>query len=168
MKFEEILMRLKEQFGEAIEETSVDSERSGLLDSVFVRPENLVEVCRFLHDDPDLELHHLNCVTGTDFKDAIHIAYVMTSYTHHHQLAIKVKLDRDNPSVATVEGIWATANWQEREIFDLLGVNFEGHSDLRRLLMPDDWVGYPLRKDYQDPPDYHGMPTTRENPLGKF
>ena len=168
MTFEEAVARLKERFGdivEAVEEP--DPDRPGLLPGVFVRPDAVVEVCRFLRDDPELAYEQLSCITGTDFKDSIHLAYVMTSYAHRHVMALKVKLERDDPAVHTVEQVWATANWHEREVYDLLGVYFEGHSDLRRLLMPDDWVGHPLRKDYTEQPDYHGMPTTRENPLGK-
>jgi NADH-quinone oxidoreductase subunit C len=70
---------------------------------------------------------------------------------------VKVETDRDKPTIATVEGVWKAATWLEREIYDLFGVNFEGHSDLRRILLPDDWVGYPLRKDYQEAGGYHGI-----------
>ncbi len=168
MTFEETVARLRDRFGDTVEDVEAAPEdRPGLLPSVVVHPSALVDVCRYLHDDPELAYEHLSCITGTDFKDAIHVAYVMMSYAHRQVMAVKVKLDRDEPSVHTVEGVWATANWHEREVYDLLGVFFEGHSDLRRLLMPDDWVGHPLRKDYTEQPDYHGMPTTRENPLGK-
>ena len=78
---------------------------------------------------------------------------------------LKVRLPRDNPAVATLEPIWAAANWMEREIFDLLGVSFIGHSDMRRILMPEDWEGYPLRKDFVEPSDYHGISTVRESPI---
>src|SRR5512142_960067 len=79
--------------------------------------------------------------------------------------APKVEADRAAPSVPTVEGVWKTANWFEREIFDLFGVDFPGHPDLRRLMLPDDWVGHPLRKDYQEAGGYHGISNVRENPL---
>jgi NADH-quinone oxidoreductase subunit C len=78
---------------------------------------------------------------------------------------LKIKLPREEPRVATVENIWKSANWMEREIFDLLGVNFEGHSDMRRILMPEDWPGYPLRKDFVEPQEYHGISTVRESPI---
>src|SRR5713101_3186528 len=72
---------------------------------------------------------------------------------------------RDDPAVATVEEVWKSANWMEREIFDLLGVTFDGHSDMRRILMPEDWPGYPLRKDFVEPLEYHGISTVRESPI---
>ena len=67
--------------------------------------------------------------------------------------------------VPTLENVWKSANWMEREIYDLLGVNFEGHSDMRRLLMPEDWIGHPLRKDFVEPQEYHGISTVRESPI---
>jgi NADH-quinone oxidoreductase subunit C len=76
-----------------------------------------------------------------------------------------VLLDRNQPEVDTVSHIWPTANWLERECYDLLGVVFRGHPYLKRVLLPDDWVGWPLRKDYEEQPTYHGIPTTRPNPL---
>jgi NADH-quinone oxidoreductase subunit C len=76
-----------------------------------------------------------------------------------------VRAPRDNPIVPTVEQVWKAANWLEREIYDLLGVTFTDHSDLRRLLMPEDWVGYPLRKDFVEPDEYHGISTRRESLL---
>ena len=78
---------------------------------------------------------------------------------------LKVLLDRNKPEMDTVSTLWPTAEWLERECYDLLGVVFRGHRDLRRLLLPDDWVGYPLRKDYEEQPTYHGIPTIRPNPL---
>ena len=76
---------------------------------------------------------------------------------------LKVDLPRDNPRVPTLAGVWKVANWQEREVFDLLGVIFEGHSDLRRIMLPEDWVGYPLRKDYVEEEEYHGISTSERH-----
>ena len=80
-------------------------------------------------------------------------------------MILKVRTPRDAAEVPTVEGVWKAANWLEREIYDLLGVTFTGHSDLRRLLMPEDWIGYPLRKDFVEPEEYHGISTRRESLL---
>src|SRR6266571_516606 len=81
---------------------------------------------------------------------------------------VKPFLPREDPAIPTLVNVWSVANWQERECYDLLGVLFEGHPDLRRLLLPDDWEGYPLRKDYGEKDEYHGIPTTRPNPLELF
>ena len=125
----------------------------------------IADIGRFLHDDPDCAMDCLSNETGVDYKDRIEVVYHLFSYNHRHGCVLKVKLPRDNPVVATLEPIWAAANWMEREIFDLLGVNFIGHSDMRRILMPEDWEGYPLRKDFVEPLDYHGISTVRESPI---
>ena len=90
------------------------------------------------------------------------MVYHLFSYSNRHGAVLKVKLPRENPRVATLEGVWKSANWMEREIFDLIGVNFEGHSDMRRILMPEDWIGHPQRKDFVEPPN-----TTEFQPSGR-
>ena len=87
----------------------------------------------------------------------IEVVYHVWSYRHLHGFVLKVHLPREDPRVPTVEGTWGVANWHEREAYDLLGVVFEGHSDLRRILLPDDWSGHPLRKDWVDPEFYNGL-----------
>jgi len=123
------------------------------------------EIARCLRDDGEFAMDCLSNETGVDHKDRIEVVYHLFSYRHRHGCVLKVKLPRENPVVATVEEIWRAANWMEREIFDLLGVNFEGHSDMRRILMPEDWPGYPLRKDFVEPLEYHGISTVRESPI---
>ena len=93
------------------------------------------------------------------------MVYHLYSYRHRHAFVLKVDAARDNPVVVTVANVWSHAEWQEREAFDLLGVTFEGHPDLRRLLMPEDWPGHPLRKDFVEPEEYHGIATSRESLL---
>jgi len=159
---------LKEKFGDAVSDPVVDSpDKPAFLSYVFVDAAKLVDVCVFLRTDPGMKFEHLSAVSGTDMNDSIHVAYILQSYAHKTQAVVRVKLDRANPVCPTVEQVWKAATWHEREVYDLLGVVFEGHGDLRRLLLPDDWPGHPLRKDYKEEPAYHGMPTMRPNPLGK-
>ncbi len=103
-------------------------------------------------------MDHLELLGGVDYKDRIEVVYVLYSMKHRHRYTLKCRLSRENPIVPTVESVWGVANWHERETFDMLGVVFEGHSDLRRILCPDDWEGYPLRKDYEPPKIYREMP----------
>lgn len=130
---------------------------------LFVDPQAIVEVCRFLRDDPDLNFEVLSDETAVDWpkEEKIQVVYHLFSYSQRHQIVLKVDLPRDNPKIATVEGLWKVANWFEREIFDLFGVFFEGHSDLRRIMLPEDWVGHPLRKDYVEQEEYDGISTHR-------
>ncbi len=144
---------------------------------MVVEPANLVEVCRFLRDDARLKFDILNCISGVDYLELdpkkapkagyephLEVVYHLSSYTHKHRLVVKVLLPRwkDNkpgelPEVPTLASIWPAADWHEREVFDLAGVMFTGHPDLRRILLSDDWVGHPLRKDYEFPLEYHGI-----------
>lgn len=132
-----------------------------------VAAEALPEVATFLRDSPELAFDCLSNQSGVDYpaRDAIEVVYHLFSYRHRHALVIKVTAARDNPSLPSVEAIWKTAIWMEREIFDLLGVVFEAHPDLRRILLPEDWVGHPLRKDFVEPTEYHGISTKRESML---
>jgi len=99
----------------------------------------------------ELEMDYLFCVTAVDWKTHITMVYHLTSTVHRHTLIVKVKLDRVRPEIDTVSDIWRTAELHEREAYDLMGVIFIGHPDLRRLFMTDEWKGWPLRKDYEDP-----------------
>lgn len=108
----------------------------------------------------------LMSLTAVDFKDRIEVVYHLFSYRRLHRLTLKVYLERKDPmEMPSVEGIWKTANWLEREVYDLFGISFTGHSNLKRIMLPDDWIGYPLRKDYKEQEQYQGMETTREFPL---
>ena len=104
-----------------------------------------------LKTDKDLSLDFLFCLTCVDWKTHLTMVYHLTSTNHRHNIVVKVKLDREKPEVSTVCDIWRGAEMFEREVYDLFGVIFLEHPDLRRLLLTDDWVGYPLRKDYEDP-----------------
>jgi NADH-quinone oxidoreductase subunit C len=163
MTTNEIHERLKARFGDDVgplSEPKIDP-------SCVVKKDRLVEVCRFLKTEPGLELDFLEDETAVDWpkKNVLEVVYHLLSYKHRHAIVLKVELDRAAPSVPSVEGVWKTANWFEREIWDLFGVTFPGHPDLRRIMLPDDWIGHPLRKDYQEAGGWHGMSNVRENPL---
>jgi NADH-quinone oxidoreductase subunit C len=111
-----------------------------------------------LREDSRLSMDHLEMIGGADYKDRLEVVYVLFSMNHRHRYTLKCRLPRETPALSTVESIWRVANWHEREAFDMFGISFEGHSDLRRILCPDDWEGYPLRKDYKSPSSYRDMP----------
>ncbi len=156
-----IYNRVKERFTDRVLEIA-DKKPDPFM---VVEPAALVEICTYLKDDPELAMDCLSNESGVDYKDRVEVVYHLFSYSHRHLAVLKVKLPRENPSVATLEALWNSANWMEREIFDLVGVNFEGHSDLRRILMPEDWPGHPLRKDFVEPLEYHGISTVRESAI---
>lgn len=167
------LERLKKKFGEKISGANF----AAIDPWIEVKPESLVEVCQFLKTDPELKLEFLNCITAVDwlekdpkkaakagFEPHLELVYHLSSITKKHSLVVKVMLPRwkndvpgELPEVPSVNQIWRTADWHEREVFDLSGIHFTGHPNLRRILCPEDWEGYPLRKDYEMPLEYHGM-----------
>ena len=135
------------------------------LDPFFkVNAANLKDVCLALRDDGALRFSVLSDLTAVDLptENVIEVVYHLYSYEPPQQIVIKADVDRDEARIATVEDVWKVANWFEREVFDLFGVLFEGHSDLRRILLPEDWVGYPLRKDFVEQEEYDGISTERE------
>lgn len=173
MSGDSLLDRLKKQFGDQITGSNLET-----LDPwIEVAPEVIAEVCQFLKVDSLLELNYLNSITAIDYFDAdpkklaklgeephTCLVYHLSSISKKHSMVLKVRLPRweddqegQVPSLPSVSGVWRTADWHEREVFDLSGVWFTGHPDLRRILCPEDWVGYPLRKDYEMPLDYHGI-----------
>ncbi len=140
---EEILERLKQKFGDAVTEGEV----KGVEVRLTVKPEASWEACRFLRD---VGFEYLNCLSGADWTIRLEVVYDLSSLQHPTKAHLRVPVDRTNPVVRTVTNIWRGANWHERECYDLFGVRFDGHPDHRRILLPEDWVGFPLRKDYTD------------------
>ncbi len=155
--------RLREQFGDVVGAL----EGTGPNAWTTVDPARIRDVAAFAKADPALRFDCLSNLSGVDYpkQGAIQVVYHLLSYALRHIMVLKVNASRDAPVVASVAGVWQTADWQEREVFDLLGVTFEGHPDLRRILMPEDWPGHPLRKDFVEPLEYHGIPTSRESLL---
>ncbi len=129
---------------------------------IEVSPGGIVEVLAFLKEEGGLEFDLLLMVTGVDRPDGegggeIEVVYHLASTTQGGELVLKVRLPREKPLCPTVTGVHPGALWHERETYDMLGVEFTGHPDLRRILCPEDWVGHPLRKDYEYPEEYGGI-----------
>ena len=149
--------RLASRFGDKL--TAFQAE--ALQPWAVVAAEAIAEVAAFCKSEPELGFDNLMCLSALDYpKEApprLEVVYHLFSYAHRHSFVLKVHLPRDGGELPTVEGVWGVANWHEREAYDLFGIAFKGHSDLRRILLPDDWQGHPLRKDWQDPDFYNGM-----------
>lgn len=173
MKPDEIAGLLASQFGDKITGKNLDN-----LDPwIEVAPAAIAEVAKFCRDEPQLRLDYLRNQSAVDWlvvdpkraqklgvQPHVEVVYHLSSFEHKHDIVLKVLLERwkggkegDLPEVPTVSGVWDIANWHEREIYDLMGIRFLGHPNLRRILCPEDWVGHPLRKDYIFPLEYHGI-----------
>lgn len=137
----------------------VDAVVDGAYPHAVIAADRLVRIADCLKTDPRLQFDMLRCISAIDWpaKNAIEVVYDLISLPLGHTFAVKVMLDRADPRVESVGGIWPTAQWHEREAFDLMGVTFLHHPDLRRILMPEDWPGHPLRRDYQDVTEYKGL-----------
>ena len=128
--------------------------------ALIVQSESIHEVCELLHSNEKTYFDQLSCLTGLDNgaeAGTIEVIYNLYSISHDFHLMLKVELSRKKPSIDSVSGIWKTANWHEREAYDLFGIHFNNHPDLRRILLPDDWEGHPLRKDYVEQEKYHDI-----------
>jgi NADH-quinone oxidoreductase subunit C len=126
-------------------------EEDGEWTTLTLEPNAWPEAAQRLRSTPGLEFDYLFCVTAVDWKTHFTMVYHLSSTQNRHTLVVKIKLDRNTPELASVSAIWRTAEFHEREAYDLMGIVFAGHPDLRRLFMTDDWQGWPLRKDYEDP-----------------
>lgn len=174
MDIQQIHGVLLERFGEA----AVGAAPHQATDPwIQVAPEAIVAVSRFLHDDPRMLFHHLNDLCGVDYLEPdakkaakfghephVEVVYHLSSLKLRQQLKLKVAVPRwkdgiagQLPVVPSVSSVWGIANWHEREAYDLVGIWFEGHPNLRRILCPEDWTGHALRKDYEFPLEYHGV-----------
>jgi NADH-quinone oxidoreductase subunit C len=123
--------------------------------TIVVKKDRIVEIGRLLRDHPDTNYNYLSDVIAIDHLDHIQgdepryeVVYNLYSMATFNRFRLKAQVSEDDPTIDTVEGVWASAGWNEREVYDLFGITFNNHSDLRRILMPDDWVGHPLRRDY--------------------
>ena len=131
---------------------SATFEEGGEWFTAQIDPGNWLSLARELHNNAELAFDYLFCLTCIDFKTHLTMVYHLTSTTYRHTLVIKSKLNRDKPEIETVSHLWRTAEFHEREAYELFGVNFLHHPDLRLLILPDGWEGRnPMRKDYEDP-----------------
>ncbi len=154
---QEIYEVLSAHFGEAV--FGFESELAGDT-TILVAASAISEVCKYLAETESLAFDSLMSLSGVDMgvrDEEFIVVYHLYAMRHRHKVVIKTAVPKDNPRLRTVEHLWKTANWHERETYDLYGIVFEGHSDMRRILLPDDWEGYPLRKDYKEPNFYRGM-----------
>ncbi len=129
-----------------------------------VVPEHWADVAQLLRSDEELRFNVLMCLTGYDRGpgEPLGVAYNLHSMHKLHKLEVRIEVPRDGGEIPSVALIWRTAEWHEREAYDMYGITFEGHPDLRRILLPEDWEGYPLRKDYKEPDYYRGIPVPKD------
>lgn len=154
MTSNEIFERLKSEFNDDIISFTEDASTEAF---ITIKPERIVEVCLFLRDEAGFKFDYLVNLSGVDYPKILTVVYHLYSIPLNHRIVLKVELDRENPHVETVEKVWKTANWHEREAYDMFGIIFDNHPFLVRILTPYDWEGYPLRKDYKEPETYHGI-----------
>jgi len=152
---QEIHTLLQTEFGDAV----LDAKLDGVPDPfINIAAGRIDAVARFLRDHEATQFNALMCLSGMDYTGGkLGVVYHLHSMRWAHKIVLKVPLTAEQPHCRSVEAVWKTANWHEREAFDMYGIVFDGHPDLRRILLPDDWEGYPLRKDYQVPEYYNGM-----------
>jgi NADH-quinone oxidoreductase subunit C len=137
----EVAEKLKQQFPESIIESNENS--------LSVKSKSLFELISYLKTTPDLEFNFLNSITAVDYFDYFEVVYHLTSMKHNHSLVVKTRCyDRENPVVPSIVGLYQGADFQEREIYDLMGVRFEGHPNMKRIFLWEGFQGHPLRKDY--------------------
>lgn len=168
---EEVFSILKEKFQDSIIELKTDLPIEQI---ITVNPSKLKEVCLFLRDEKEFEFDSLMCLSGVDEADGekitneqgvefikggrLSVYYHLFSTSIKHKITLKAYTDRNEPIIASVESVWKTANWHERETYDMFGIKFSEHPELSRILMPYDWeAGFPLRKDYKNPEFYQGI-----------
>jgi len=155
-----VLVRVREEFGERVLDSAVEHDQP----TFVVDRADLLRLAAFLRDDPELRFIRMSDLCGADFLDVeqqlnrrarFEVVYHLHSFDLKRWVRLRVPLDEDDAVVPSLTGLWPAANWFEREAYDLFGIRFAGHPDLTRILMPDDWEGRPLRKDYQPPREPH-------------
>ncbi|PWK77420.1 NADH-quinone oxidoreductase subunit C [Mucilaginibacter oryzae] len=162
MSFEDVKKLLTEKFGDGV---IVGEQTNGLQPALLINPDDIASVCLELRDNPKTYFDFLSSITGVHYNDDTNrygVVYHLASIPYKTQLTLKISKPHDKESAAlpeflSINHVYRTADWHEREAYDLLGIYFEGHPDLRRILLPDDWEGFPLRKDYKNAEYYKGI-----------
>lgn len=157
MTTEEITKYLNREYEGNLEFTDAETGDSW----ITVSPSVLWEVAKTLRDDKKLRFNNLMCLSGVHYQkeNELGVTYHLHSTINDHKLVMKVRVPEDEPIVPSVESLWKTANWHEREAYDLVGIKFQGHPALLRILTPQDWEGHPLRKDYEQQESYRNVST---------
>jgi|TARA_Y100000294_G_C8463198_1_gene299551 NADH-quinone oxidoreductase subunit C len=154
MTFDEIKSTVTEKFSDAVLDNPEGENKA-----LYLNSNKWNEIASFLKSNENLSFDQLECLTGVDLgvEELLEVRYNLHSMKHRHKLEIRISADRENPKIPTVEQIWRMADWFERETYDMYGIVFDGHRDMTRILCPDDWDGFPLRKDYEVQETYHGI-----------
>jgi NADH-quinone oxidoreductase subunit C len=161
MSFDDIKLLLTDKFGANV---IVGEELGGLQPALLIQPDSIADVCLELRNNSTTYFDFLSCLTGVDYgleAGRFGVVYHLASIPYKLQLTLKISKEHDRsigePVFKSITSVYRTADWHEREAYDLVGIFFEGHPDLRRILLPDDWEGYPLRKDYKTAEYYKGI-----------
>lgn len=156
----QIIHKLTGQLGSAITKSFPEDKHP----RVHINADAWRKLAELLKSDPELGFDFLACISAVDYAadNQFCCVYDLYSMTHKHWFAVKVYVDRNTAVIPSVMDLWPAADWHEREAYDMMGILFPGHTDLRRILLPEDWEGFPLRKDYVFPREYHGIPGTYE------
>ena len=154
MNVEEIKSAISNKFSGSIIENDELSKNQ-----IEINGSQWLEIATFMRDNPELSFDQLECITGVDIGEESNLKslYNLNSIEHRHKVEIVINHDRKKPVVSSVEQVWRIGDWFERETYDMFGISYKGHRDLRRILCPDDWEGWPLRKDYEGQESYHGI-----------
>jgi len=162
MDFNELATLLQEKFKDSIQIQNTETLQPRIL---IEKKEFLLHIAHFLYSDERLYFDNLVCITALDNgisnENSLEIIYQFYSYPFEHSMTLAIlfdkQTDKQNATVDSLTSLWKSADWHEREAFDMIGIKFNNHSDLRRILMPADWEGFPLRKDYKTQETYHGI-----------
>lgn len=163
-------LEIKEKVGQKFPGSVIEFDDSVPQPYMVIDAAQFYKVAQTLRDLDEFDFDYLTCVSGVDYGEDLGTVYHLISLKHRHKIVLKVMTKRDNPVISSVADLWRTADWHEREIFDLFGIKFENHPDLKRILLPDEWEGHPLRKDYKTPEFFNGMriwhPDVKGEPYG--